>query len=262
MRIAVLGLLMLSMTAGCCSIRTNMWSRAEDESLHPDPCQNLSGLPVMLKVPSHIEVKIVETLYAAHVPDENKLEVVRLKRPDLAVSADLKYTEKMFLVDPVRVAAGTGEFGFGFAPLTGQKEIFPDGSTTAGASAGHGYLHSANYKADDQTIAQAGELVKSILNFPGVSSRSGGGATPANLNLVTIDRVVAFRRFDLAACDCQQQVYDFLEVHINQCNGSERGFRNGDVINAPESPSGGGGGASSPSGSINIQFGNPPTPPK
>lgn len=253
-RILLTGILTISM-CGCGSIRTSMWTRAEDESLHPDMAQNLKGIPVMLKVPSHIEVKITERLYAAHVPEHNRLEVVRLKRPDLSVAADLKYTEKMFLVDPVQVCAGSGEFGFGFGPLAdGDPTIHSDGM---GSPAGHGYLHSANYKADDQTIAQAGELVKNVLNFPGVRSTSGG-ASPANLNLVTIDRVVAFRRFDLAANDCQQQVFDFLETQVNQCSCTERNF-SPPFIEAPESPAAGGG-SSGPTGTINIEFGTPSTP--
>lgn len=258
MRMNVAWVLLVVAIAGCGSIRTSMWTRAEDESLHPDQAQNLKGIPVMLKVPSHIEVKITETLYAAHVPNENRLEVVRLKRPDLSVAADLKYTEKMFLVDPVQVCAGEGEYGFGFGPLAdGDPTIYSDGK---GSPAGHGYLHSANYKADDQTIAQAGELVKNILSFPGVRGTGAGDSRPANLNLVTVERVVAFRRFDLAACDCQQQVFHFLETNINQCQCTERVFED-PVIRAPESSGGGGGGNSGPSGSINIQFGNPPSPP-
>lgn len=227
-------LLLSAVNIGCSSIRSSMWTRAEDESLHPDPCQNLCGIPVMLKVPSHIEVKVIETLYAAHDPGTGVLEVVRLRRPDLSVYPTLKYTEKMFLIDPVRVASGTGAYGFGFSPGEKQKEILPDDSSTAGASSGHGYLHSANYIANDQTIANAGKLVQAVLNFPGV--RGTGAPTPGNLNLVTIDRVVAFRRFDLAAADCDAQVFAFLEDRVNHChlcNYTPRTFSSPDIT-APE----------------------------
>ena len=58
----------------------------------------------MLRVPSHLEVTITETVYAQYnvnaSNDTAQLDVIKLDRPDLDVAANLKYTEKMFLVIP------------------------------------------------------------------------------------------------------------------------------------------------------------------
>ncbi len=227
-----IALLLPLVLTGCSSIRTSMWTRAEDDSLHEDPCTNLKGIPVMLKVPSHLEIQIVETLYAAHDPESNSLQVVKLKRPDLRVEAQLKYTEKMFLVDPVKVISGQGAYGFGFGPTSqGQPEVFPDGSTTPGSSAGYGYLHSANYKAVDNTIKDAGALLGTVLSLTSAKSQS---IDAASLNLVTIDSVVAFRRFDLSACDVNEEVLAFMDLHLNRChdclNNGQRPYKDPTIV--------------------------------
>ncbi len=201
--------------SGCSSIRTQMWTRAEDEHLHPDHCHGLKGMPVMLKVPSHLEVTITETLYAAHRNTKDGfLEVVDLGRPDLNVSANLKYTEKMFLVDPVRVGAGEGGYGFGFGSVKDGAQ-FKNANEEA-QSAGHGYLSSMNYKADDQTIRTSATLLARVLSL----ERNPARATTASLTdgkfgLFPITRTVAFRRFDLGACDVDQEVQAFLDEHLN-----------------------------------------------
>lgn len=233
MRIAIAWMCVM-LFVGCSSIRTSMWTRAEDDNLLPDGTRALKGMPVMLKVPSHIEIKVIETLYAAHDPDQHQIQVVKLDRPDLKVDAQLKYTEKMFLVDPQRVGAGTGEYGFGFAPGSGGTAI-PSQLGDNTDTAGHGYLHSANYKADDQTITASASLLASVLSFAPAGARSS--SVPQQMNLATIDRVVAFRRFDLGSPTVDEEVFAFLEEHVNHChscaNVAGRSFIHGREIDVP-----------------------------
>jgi hypothetical protein len=203
-----------------------MFTRAEDENLHVDPCCNLNGIPVMLKVPSHLEVKITETLYAVYDQDVGDLHVIPLDHPDLAVAAELKYTEKMFLLDPVKVGAGAGGYGLGFGPAKdgdkpGASILGEDGLAT-----GHGYLHSANYKADDQTIIQSANLLSAVLNFNKVKTAFGSSGnildTTQAGSATKINRVVAYRRFDLASPGVNDEVYAFLEEHLNRCNACSK----------------------------------------
>ena len=212
----VLGLAILCFV-GCTSITTNMWTRSEDDNLHPDPCQNLKGIPVMLKVPSHLEVTITETLYAAHDTERDELTVVDLKQRDLEAVSTLKYTEKMFLVDPVKVAAGSGAYDFGFAKTEKGSEI-KGGDDSA---AGHGYLHSIGYSATDTTITTSASLIANILGgkSPATAKAEGAAATLAqDFGLVSFERVVAFRRFDLATPGYEQEVRMFLDANMNCCH--------------------------------------------
>ena len=199
--------------SGCSSIRTRMWTRDETETLHTDNCQHLRGVPVMLKVPSHLEITIVEHLYAAHA--EGRLEIVKLRRPDLEAFTELKYTEKMFLVDPVHVLAGSGAYGFGFAKSDMSSRI-PNANGDDGT--GHGYLHDSHYQADDQSITTIASL---IANVAGVSRARKSATGPPGMNLTTIDRVVAFRRFDLATPNIDQEVQAFLDEQLNQSHAGD-----------------------------------------
>ena len=226
---AILPLAFLAIFAGCSSIRTSMWTRAEDDNLHPDICSNLKGIPVMLRVPSHLEVTITETVYAQYNVnagnDTAQLDVIKLDRPDLDVAANLKYTEKMFLVDPVRVGAGSGNYGFGFGP--GDKGVGINGDD--GTPAGHGYIHSANYKANDQTIIHSANLLSTVLSFRPNASSKTGLLDPATLEksttpIVKINRTVAYKRFDLGSPTVDEEVYGFMEQHLNGCHSCDMDF--------------------------------------
>lgn len=188
-------------------MRTVAWTRAHDDSLQRDNCKAFEGIPVMLKVPSHIEVKIMESLYAVHDPDSHELKTIPLVRPDLDVTAELKYTEKMFLVDPQRVASGTGEYGFGFAGDGGVKIPNSNGD----AKTGHGYLHSANYKANDETIKNASQLLSTVLSI----NKKSATEVP---NALVVTRLVAFERFDLGSKSVNAEVMAFLDEHLNNCH--------------------------------------------
>ncbi|WP_145377630.1 hypothetical protein [Symmachiella dynata] len=200
-----------------------MWTRDENDYLHPDSeispdlDDDLDGIPVMLKVPSHIEVAIKQTLYVhrGKADQSDKLVTVKLNRPDLLVDAQLKYTEKMFLVDPVKVGAGSGAYGFAFSGDSGANVK----NANNGSGVGHGYLQSADYQAVDTTITTSATLLNSILSFAPSSAKQSGFVTddPA-FGLTTIERVVAFRRFDLGSPTVDEEVFAFLEEHMNCCH--------------------------------------------
>lgn len=224
MKRAITWMLLLILT-GCNSIRTNMWTRAEDDNLHPDACSKLKGIPVMLRVPSHLEVTITETLYLQYqqidpLKDEFELRVIPLDHPDLDVAANLKYTEKMFLVDPVRVGAGNGSYGFGFGPANANASaiIGEDGLAT-----GHGYVHNANFKANDQTIIQSANLLSTVLSLRPKASGKSGLLDPNTLRegskpVIKMTRTVAYHRFDLGSPCVDAEVLAFMEQHLNGCH--------------------------------------------
>ncbi|MFO1002907.1 MAG: hypothetical protein U0936_21460 [Planctomycetaceae bacterium] len=65
--------ILLSIITGCTSFRTTALTRLDNDSVIPEcrKCNKLNGLPVKLKVPSHVVVKIYEQqLILANSPDE------------------------------------------------------------------------------------------------------------------------------------------------------------------------------------------------
>lgn len=218
MRALLMSTLLIGALSGCTSIQSQMWSRAEDDQLYPDTDKPIHGVPVMLKVPSHIEITIKEKLYASHKQGANAgdgaIQVVTLRRPDLSVDAQLEYTEKMFVVDPVRVASGTGLYGFGFAA---PEKASPIKDSNGDGSSGHGYLHTLSYKAEDTTIVKGATLLQSILSLNSPASAQQK-SFQAGFGLIEIERVVAFRRFDLGSPTVDEEIQGFLEQKMNCCH--------------------------------------------
>lgn len=214
---------MLGTLTGCSAIRTEMWTRDQNDYLHPDSqCnpnskEHLNGIPVMLKVPSHLDVRIVETIYAKHDPTKGQLDVVSFDRPHLNVEYETKYTEKMFFVDPKRVGAGSGSYGFTFAAAAAAGAA---GITDSNKEApeGHGYLSSNKYKADDQTIVQSSVLLSTLIGLKSGTNETAESNLASKMDLIQTTRLVAYRRFDLGTPCVDQEVAAFLDQHMNCCH--------------------------------------------
>lgn len=57
-------LLMVLVVSGCTSFRTTVLQRGSDHRMYPNvPCAKTKGLPVKLKVPSHVEVTVKESFF-------------------------------------------------------------------------------------------------------------------------------------------------------------------------------------------------------
>ncbi len=218
----ILILVIACILSGCSAVRTEMWTRDEYDGLHPDSkChplakKHLNGIPVMLKVPSHLEVRITERIYARHEPDKQCLQVVDFERPHFSATYELKYTEKMFIVDPQRTAAGEGRYGFAFA---GNSDPIRNGNNQP--PEGHGYLASGKYTADDETIVRSSELLSTLVGLSSRAKDTDDEDLASKMELVTTDRLVAFRRFDLSSPLVDAEVAAFLAMHLNQCPTSD-----------------------------------------
>jgi len=112
-------LLLFPLCFGCSSIKTTVYDRLEDDTIVANPDQHLKGVPVSLKVPTHLELMVEERTFWR--VEGTEMIPVTSCRPTRTVSHDIKYTEKIFLVDPVRPAAGptgagavSNSYGFTF----------------------------------------------------------------------------------------------------------------------------------------------------
>lgn len=209
-------LLLASATlVGCSSFRTTAINRCDNDRLVVNPNHPMKGIPVSLRVPSHLELSVVETTYWEKKDVAGKkptLVPLHTCRPTRSVSHQVCFTEKIFLVDPVRPGAGTQSYGFTFKKSTATH---PD-------HAGKGYLEKVDYKIDDQTIKESANLLSNSLGLINALQTSASPAVPNTSNLIATDRTVAYGRFDINSATFESEVAEFLDCHIN-CVSSECG---------------------------------------
>lgn len=209
--------MLLGALQGCASIKTTFYTRHEDDTLCKERDCPLNGVPVMVKVPTHLEVKVNETLHFYKHQGKARLDLINQNSYAIReVEPSLRFTEKMFVVDPKRPLSGTATYGFTFA-----------GAADADSEKnGHGYLKGVKYKVDDETITNVIDLIANIT--PLLASPVANGVNesdkPASItNVYTTKRTIAYAIFDLAAPDLEHQVNAFLEMHVNGCSPCAEG---------------------------------------
>ena len=208
MRCCITAALLLALSTGCGSIKTTAYDRLEDDTLIANPDQHLKGVPVTLKVPTHLKLTIEEKTFWR--VEGSELIPVSTCRATRDVTPEVQYTEKIFLVDPVKPGAGSSEYGF----------TFKDGTDFSGK----GQLEGLNYKITDTTITESAELLKKSLSFvnafpispKGNTVGFGGGNENVNsLDVVQTSRVIAWRQFDINSEYFEEDVMGFLNTHLN-----------------------------------------------
>ncbi len=173
----------------------------------------MCGVPVSLRIPTHLELKVIETTYweKKEIPGgKPTLVPLRTSRATRSVDHELCYTEKIFTVDPVRPGAGLQSFGFSFTSSENGND----------ADNGKGYLRKVEYKIDDQTIQESANLVSNVLGLVSAFQTSANRAQPNKGTLISTDRTVAYGRFDINSCNFEGDVAAFLDCHVNQVSGN------------------------------------------
>ena len=235
---------MLAALTGCTSFRSTLMHRSGDGSLHRDGClRPLRGIPVKLKVPSHLAVSIVETyqivpgvspggksteIEKADSTDSNPTPITgqTKARPQvltlgeegeprtLEVLTKVEYSDQVFLVDFPRPLAGVLD-------LTNGKD---DGITFDGEQ----YFAKIRGSIDDRTMQELGsDFGTGLFQPPGAfaaGASSAGAPTKSvpspEIQLAT--RVVAYQRFDLNEAGWEERVQAFVDEHLGiavSCSG-------------------------------------------
>lgn len=217
MALRLVGICFVIVFAGCNSIRTTVLDRSEAGCLTSKPIAgHLKGVPVMVKVPTHVEVKVFQREFWYQDNDSDRLVPIKNEIPTRYVNTDLKQTEQMFVVDPQRPAAGTGIYGFRFASgATSPQE----------GDLGKGYLRGIEYKSDDKTLTESAKLVNSIASFllapgagaPGTLSSTQDLEFGQSVPIVSTDRLVSFRRFNINSPTIDADITTFLNEYLNNC---------------------------------------------
>lgn len=207
--IAAVGCLLLVLTSGCASFRSTMLNRLEggmfignsNGTAKPDGApRHFKGIPITLKVPTHLEVFITETVYRQLDTSEpqavwNEPLGIRIYN----VRTNVIQTKQLFTVDFKRPAAGTLDLT---ADMTDEQ-----------------YFEKITSKLQDDTITQSAGLLSTVLR----ATSTAGGPTDQQLQkLAAMDvsretRDVAYKRFDINSPTFEWDVECFVNEQLSQC---------------------------------------------
>ncbi len=179
---------------GCVSMRSVMLHRNESNTAW-EKTRHLPGVPITLKVPTHLQISIVEKHFLTKAQDGYRR--VELPVPVRRVQMDFQYTERIFTVDFKRPAAGTLDLKLRF------KED-------------QQYFEQIEQRVIDQTIQDVAKLIGAIAPRGVLAPAVAASAVPADL--VEIESVVAVGWFELDDPTFEHQVSAFLHCHLNQAH--------------------------------------------
>jgi len=184
---------MLLVHTGCTSMTSTMLTRDESNQFWTRKGK-LKGVPITLKVPTHVQLTVFETHYL--IRDEQGI-THRLPLPFVVrdFSQEFIYTEKIFTVDFKRPAAG----------LYNLHLLMTDDQ----------YIAKLQHDVTDNTIQEVTSLVGRF--FPsGLGPRTAGDEEPPEQILQDVQSVVAVDIFEIDAPDFEQQMSAFINCHLNQ----------------------------------------------
>jgi hypothetical protein len=185
--------------AGCCS--------AVSTHVTPDPTgttwekKKLEGVPVTVKLPTHLDVRVVERRYF----DPKSQAVIQAPGPDARlhdfVTRDVEFSvrekDQVFLVDAVRPAAGQQKLN---AEFTGQ------------------YFTEYDTYVNDKTIDTITAIIKQFTpGAPAGGAKGTAFTTPDAAKWTQIDRVVAAKVFEFRDVNLEANLMCFLNAYLNDC---------------------------------------------
>ncbi|MGC3967426.1 MAG: hypothetical protein QM775_08675 [Pirellulales bacterium] len=186
-------------TSGCTSIRSTFLTRDAANAGWERHC-HLDGIPITLKVPTHIKLYVFDKHYLELVtmPDNSKQIVpIELDVPVRDFAQEFLFTEKIFTVDFKRPAAGSANLRL---EMTDEQ-----------------YFNKIQHDVTDDTIAKVNDLMKKFTpagrSIFGMAASAEAGAAP---KVKEVKSLVAVGLFDVDAPDLEQQLMNFLNCHINK----------------------------------------------
>jgi len=215
-----LGVFLIVVFPGCTSFRTTVLQRFANDSVAPQATNaRLRGIPVKLKVPSHLLVTICEEQVILADLDgdgdgdgdgddeEMQYALVSFSPAQLRVETELQYTDKIFLVDFRR--PGGGVLNLKGAEMD-EEQYFAD-------------LSAEITERTMEDISQAlGTLGEAAARYrPGSTNRAipVSADTPigeANNAINFQASIVAMKRFDINECGWEQRMQRFIDIHLNR----------------------------------------------
>lgn len=204
MRSLTICLTMLFFVTGCTSFGTTIAQRCSNGTLIPNiPKAKTRGVPVKLKVPSHVVVNVKETYFVQKaegngIPKEIKLiDTYGQQIRSLDLTTRVEYDDKVFTVDFKRPAGGILDI----TSITyDQEQYFKDVQAT----------YTENTLKDINTaIGNVKTAIKSSASIPATQDK-----------LAHETRQVATGRFDISVPGWEEELQCFVEQHITSCTGT------------------------------------------
>lgn len=214
MRSITLMILVLCLTvAGCTSFTSTVLKRFDDNSYTGQSnghdkkhgaARPFKGIPITLKVPTHLDVYIEET-YFVRLDEDSATELLHGKMRLMDIRTEVIKSDKVFTVDFKRPASG-----FLDLDMTFDEE--------------EQYFKKIISKLQDDTITDTANLVATSIKSLSALSASKmqlGETVESELRRQRIEqdtRVVAFKRFDINSATFEHDLECFVHQHLNQCN--------------------------------------------
>lgn len=192
---------------GCTSYRSTIMSRQPNDTLAFNAQKHSRGVPVTLKVPTHVDVFIEEEYLISQSKGtgQSNTQIPDLGMPMRSVRMETVYTPKVMTVDFVRPVAGTLDIG----------NAYKDGIAIDDEQ----YFASIKGKIDDKTLSTINEQFAGITKILGITpakAASAGGDESNAKGVESFRSTIAFRRFDINECNWEVEVEAFVSQHI-QC---------------------------------------------
>lgn len=187
---------------GCSSVKTTFVTVSPNGTLIENPDRCIHGVPAVVKVPTHLEVAIVQTDFLKVEGDPSQKRLVPLPAATLrTVSIQEIQTDKVIMLDPKRPASGQGMF---------MVEYSEDGK---------GNVTKINYKAVDETLKNSAALATAALKAFGVKPTASRDPNDP-VNVVRVEHTIAIQRFPINQCQ-QGDIEAFVAQYITLCAPSD-----------------------------------------
>lgn len=187
---------------GCSSFKTNFLFRSEDNS-HWQREKHLKGVPVTLKIPTHVRIDVIEKRYIFLGVGQKGIVDLKQNFPLRSVEYTPIETEKMFLVDLKRPAAGTIDATLDF-------------------DAEQQYFNKIQNNVTDQTVDAVSALLEQVApsGLLGAPTNEGDAATNPKFSkrIKEVTTVVASKVFEFDSPGFEDNVTQFLCDHLNGCH--------------------------------------------
>lgn len=205
-----LSVLSIVLSSGCTSFSTTVMQRCMNGVFHYNAVCETKGIPVKLKVPTHIEVIVTEDFFIEKDSKGKFKEIPIVRDSDdtteirsLNVATKVIYTDKVFTVDFKRPAGGTLALGSDSAAGV----TFDDEQ----------YFQKIQASYTEKTLEDIntalGTLKPSLTSAKKTSKPDDAAAS----KLGTEVREVARSRFDISDPSWEDQMHGFVEEHVTSC---------------------------------------------
>jgi hypothetical protein len=186
--------------SGCTSFRTTIVQSTSNGTIIPNaPVDKARGIPVKLKVPSHVIVNIYETFFVQKNADDaipSEIQIISFagqRIRSLNLETSIEYTDKVFTVDFRRPAGG----------LLGISKLEFDSEQ---------YFRKIEAAYEERTLADINTAIGNISDA--ISSGTSLPKSGEKNSLAFENRLIATQRFDLSQPDWETQLQCFVDLHL------------------------------------------------